>query len=385
MLVYGTFPHKGKKSNSKRGVEMYDHDRYFTVTGNLFAGSPLEIKAKGAELHNLHQTLLGDVSYQERVDPRQTALTVLPFISGEMAVDYNDWLGVGMALHSVSDDLLNAWDEWSRKCSEKYVDGECAKKWQGFTKGGGLQVGSLVHWAKLNGYDPKKHRPITTAPTNGAATNGRHSPPLTESAKTAAAADHAPMDPLSWLRSFGVDVLRVIKIGSKRGVFDMELRTGETIQLGTTDDILNPGRVQAAIADAIRIVIPLLKRNDWRPIGAEIIRIAEHVDVDADPQAELSEMIEGFTRDLGNKVCVTEAEAIDSVNSTGAARGQDGSLYIGLTKFMGAILALNPSRFTRADIIQRLYRAGFKKTRLVQREGQKVKQAKTWKGSHEFV
>lgn len=46
---------------------------------------------------------------------RDTALSVLAKLAGWRADDRDDWLRVGMALHSASPDLLDAWDEWSRQ------------------------------------------------------------------------------------------------------------------------------------------------------------------------------------------------------------------------------------------------------------------------------
>lgn len=48
---------------------------------------------------------------------------------------YNDWVDIGMALANISkeDKFLILWDEWSKN-SDKYKEGECTKKWKGFTK-----------------------------------------------------------------------------------------------------------------------------------------------------------------------------------------------------------------------------------------------------------
>jgi putative DNA primase/helicase len=46
-------------------------------------------------------------------------------------------------------------DEWSKQ-SDKYKEGECLKRWRSFTKGGGRSMGSLIHMAKQNGWQPPK-------------------------------------------------------------------------------------------------------------------------------------------------------------------------------------------------------------------------------------
>lgn len=70
-------------------------------------------------------------------------------------LDYQGWLQVGMALKeegcSVSD-----WETWSRKDPARYHQGECARKWDGFT-GTGTPVtgGTIVQMAMDRGWRPK--------------------------------------------------------------------------------------------------------------------------------------------------------------------------------------------------------------------------------------
>jgi hypothetical protein len=78
------------------------------------------------------------------------ALSYLSALNPCRADDYDDWVAVGMALHSVSDSLLTEWDNWSRQ-SSKYKPGGCEKKWKSF-KGQGVAIGSLGHMAKEDGW-----------------------------------------------------------------------------------------------------------------------------------------------------------------------------------------------------------------------------------------
>lgn len=48
--------------------------------------------------------------------------------------------------------MLTEWDWWSRSCPEKYEDGACAAKWQTFQSSGGVKLGSLIHWAREDGW-----------------------------------------------------------------------------------------------------------------------------------------------------------------------------------------------------------------------------------------
>ncbi len=78
------------------------------------------------------------------------ALSYLSALNPCRADDYDDWLTVGMALHSADDSLLTEWDTWSSQ-SPKYKPGVCEKKWKSF-KGQGVSLGSLAHMAKEDGW-----------------------------------------------------------------------------------------------------------------------------------------------------------------------------------------------------------------------------------------
>lgn len=64
--------------------------------------------------------------------------------------DYQGWLNVGMALHSVDPGLLSDWVNWSRRCSN-FDEEECLGKWSSF-KGSGITIGTLHHYATQDGY-----------------------------------------------------------------------------------------------------------------------------------------------------------------------------------------------------------------------------------------
>jgi hypothetical protein len=78
------------------------------------------------------------------------ALRCLKSLKPSRADNHQEWLEVGMALHSAGCSL-DAWDSWSRP-SAKYQEGECARRWASFN-GDGLTIASLIHWAQQD--DPK--------------------------------------------------------------------------------------------------------------------------------------------------------------------------------------------------------------------------------------
>lgn len=76
----------------------------------------------------------------------------------EAADDYDIWITVGQTLHGLDESLLDVWDEWSKQ-SDKYKEGECHRRWLSFNGEGGRKIGSLLHVAKEQGWQPSQdHR-----------------------------------------------------------------------------------------------------------------------------------------------------------------------------------------------------------------------------------
>jgi hypothetical protein len=150
LLAYGKLP-RGRCDNH-RGAEMYCAGRYFTITGHRLDGTPPAVWDRADMLADLHAELMDD-GKPPADDDRERALEALAHLSDDRAANYRDWLGVGMALHAAdnSDAMLAEWDRWSQRCPDKYRAGACAAKWPTF-RGHGLGVGSLIYWARLDGW-----------------------------------------------------------------------------------------------------------------------------------------------------------------------------------------------------------------------------------------
>ena len=79
------------------------------------------------------------------------ARSYLAALDASRADDYDDWLAVGMSLHSVGDDsLLDEWEQWSAQ-STKHKPSECQRKWRSFKKSG-ITLGTLGEMAKKDGW-----------------------------------------------------------------------------------------------------------------------------------------------------------------------------------------------------------------------------------------
>lgn len=157
LILRGTLP-KGRRANGN--VEVYDHGRYFAVTGHRLDGCPSDLAENDRELAALHRELIESTETvsqhrrESRLDDRELALSALGGLSPARAETYHDWLLVGMALHAADAGLLDAWDAWSQG-SAKYAAGCCAAKWQSFN-GSAVGLGSLIHWAKADGWTPPR-------------------------------------------------------------------------------------------------------------------------------------------------------------------------------------------------------------------------------------
>ena len=73
---------------------------------------------------------------------------LLSFIDPD--ISYDDWIAVGMALHSEGMSLA-VWDEWSKRGS-KYKPGCTIPHWKSFRPQAGISFGTVVHMAQLGGW-----------------------------------------------------------------------------------------------------------------------------------------------------------------------------------------------------------------------------------------
>ena len=77
---------------------------------------------------------------------------MLDFINPS-TLTYDDWLAVGMALKNIGCDCSD-WEQWSR-ADERFKDGECESKWNGFNRDG-YSIATICMFAQQNGYDAKE-------------------------------------------------------------------------------------------------------------------------------------------------------------------------------------------------------------------------------------
>ncbi|NCW70253.1 MAG: hypothetical protein EBV86_17140, partial [Marivivens sp.] len=99
------------------------------------------------------------------------ARSFLAVLSAARADDYDDWIQVGMALHSVGDDsLLDDWEQWSAQ-SAKNKPSDCQRKWRSFKKSG-ITLGTLGEMAKKDGWQSPRQRLVQVLPPVMATASG---------------------------------------------------------------------------------------------------------------------------------------------------------------------------------------------------------------------
>jgi predicted P-loop ATPase len=83
------------------------------------------------------------------------ARSYLAALDTSRADDYDDWVNIGMALHSLGDNsLLDDWEQWST-LSSKHKPSDCQRKWKSFKKSG-ITLGTLGDMAKKDGWRSSK-------------------------------------------------------------------------------------------------------------------------------------------------------------------------------------------------------------------------------------
>lgn len=158
-----------KRPTGSGQVEVYETGRYFTVTGEHWPEAATTVSANQAGIDavvSMFQTWseqdrpqrqnAGRLPEVSADDDRETALAALAVLDPDCG--YNQWLRIGQALHSVSPSLVDEFDAWSRQ-SDKYTNGEPARKWRSFSAGGGVTLSTLCWYADQTGQDwrPKRH------------------------------------------------------------------------------------------------------------------------------------------------------------------------------------------------------------------------------------
>lgn len=168
------------KSNEK-GIEVFCGRQFFTMTGKLRAGSPMAINPISDDvLTKLRKTVKGTAPIPKPKpnrpvfrdgEPASVAKieSALAFINPSCG--YEDWIKVGMAIHSeLGESGFGVWDYWSGRAENYPGDRELMTHWRSFNAGS-ITIGTLFKMATDAGWRPP--RPMQAPPMPVKAPVGR--------------------------------------------------------------------------------------------------------------------------------------------------------------------------------------------------------------------
>lgn len=139
------------------GLEVYCKGRYFTVTGHI-VGKVKTIEPIGSGFSRmLVNYMQRDETHKDRPkDPAQTIAVAREAVKAiDPLCDYKTWIDVGMALHWLSEDLFEVWDQWSAGAGDGNYPGseKLQAHWRSFSgKQSKITIGTLFHYAKEAGF-----------------------------------------------------------------------------------------------------------------------------------------------------------------------------------------------------------------------------------------
>ena len=197
--------------------------------------------------------------------------------------DYDGWLAVGMALHSVDPGLLSDWVTWSRGCAT-FDEDECLSKWASF-KGSGVSIGTLHYMAGQDGYAYRRPQEPQAGPEPaqpGKAAGGTAEPHRNG---TGPALDLKPQKPK--LRTLSPhDVVEQLpqRIG---GIPKLNIRTNDFHAAGKTYSADDVGRIYVHLSSETErwpkettadVFVELAKDRAFDPVEEYLNRIGETVE-----------------------------------------------------------------------------------------------------------
>jgi hypothetical protein len=182
----------------------------------------------------------------------------------------------------------------------------------------------------------------------------------------------------------GVPVARIVKRGGDSADFDLITTDGRSVVLGDAKAVLDPTRVQAAIADVLGIVIRPRVRKEWRPIAQAFFDLAEPSD-EGDTEANQTR---GWLAVLGGG---EDARRVDLTDSAALARylhdrcpcivrGSDQRLYAHVYGVADALRRDLALIIGERDLRRRLTRLGFEAHQLSARSDEPRFKGRVLKG-----
>jgi predicted P-loop ATPase len=198
-------------------------------------------------------------------DDAARARSYLEALSGSRADDYDDWLAVGMALHSVGDDsLLDDWEHWSAQ-SGKHKPSDCQRKWRSFKKSG-ISLGTLGDMAKKDGWRSQRREPSRTTPSRDGSRSSDKPPIITKPEKLETA------ELLALLRSQSDEI--------RYNVFTQQIEIKSTVMDGADRFYLKLAEMGYKVGKelAIDCLVQVANENLYNPVTEYLLHCEQHVE-----------------------------------------------------------------------------------------------------------
>lgn len=196
-------------------------------------------------------------------DDAARARSYLAALASARADDYDDWLEVGMALHSVGDDtLLSDWEQWSTQ-SSKHKPSDCQRKWKSFKKSG-ITLGTLGEMAKADGW--RSSKPARREVADPEQPAGGRAPVSGKPEKLEAA------ELLEYLRRSAGDI--------RLNIFTQQIEIDNAVIEGVDRFYLKMAEQGYKVSKelAIDCLVQVANEKPYDPVRLYLEHVAEHVD-----------------------------------------------------------------------------------------------------------
>ncbi|HUW33528.1 MAG TPA: hypothetical protein VM223_18115 [Planctomycetota bacterium] len=277
--------------NRVKGIEIYDHGRYFVMTGEAIAGYPPDIRDITEPLAELHREIfpgaaVGGHPSLVKTQKTQGEHVVLdpaaePPAEKFEALMANDpnFAATWTRERQLRDGSPSAYDLslGTRAANAGWTDQEI--------------VNLCIAGRRKHGDDLKLRADYWERFTLAKCRNGQKLP---------AKGDDTPLETLSLM--IGLPIKAIVKLGAEKSRLRLELDDGSTIPIGAVDTLLMLARFRSRIFEATGRVVVNMKQAEWLKLCGALQDDIIHRDLDGqETRAQTEEWIAAFSATKGTK------------------------------------------------------------------------------------
>lgn len=173
-------------------------------------------------------------------------------------------------------------------------------------------------------------------------------------------------DALSRIRSqLRVPLRRIVRLGDEQPLYALILDDGLEIILGRSSDLLQQTRVRALVLDATRgLVLPRLKGERWDAIVGLVVAHAEALGADEVAEIDLVSITNGWIHDYLADCPKPLDVSDDTLRSGSPLRGEDGSVLINAPELARWVSLYRSEKLTTRELALRLRACGHQPARI---------------------